>query len=80
MGFDLFTSIPAVSRLSWWGTEYWGENVTVRQFLEAMLKPVLEAEGAADGSLTFFLATRLIASAYTLVYPEKAETDETKVS
>ncbi|KAK6500981.1 hypothetical protein TWF506_003739 [Arthrobotrys conoides] len=68
MGFDLFTSVPGLSRLTWWGSEYWGENVTVRQFMEAMLKPVLEAKNGmgANGSLTFFLAINLIASAYSI--------------
>ncbi|KAF3313483.1 hypothetical protein TWF173_005989 [Orbilia oligospora] len=68
MEFDLFTSVPGLPRLTWRGTEYWGENITVRKFMEAMLKPVLEAEGgvAANGSLTFFIAINTIASAYSI--------------
>ncbi|KAF3187898.1 hypothetical protein TWF106_002149 [Orbilia oligospora] len=68
MEFDLFTSVPGLPQLTWRGTEYWGENITVRKFMEAMLKPVLEAEGrvAANGSLTFFIANYTIASAYRI--------------
>ncbi|KAF3191250.1 hypothetical protein TWF225_001398 [Orbilia oligospora] len=67
MEFDLFTSVPGLPRLTWRGTEYWGENITVRKFMEAMLKPVLEAGGvAANGSLTSFIAINTIASAYSI--------------
>ncbi|KAK6528550.1 hypothetical protein TWF281_009791 [Arthrobotrys megalospora] len=88
MEFDLFTSVPGATRFIWWGTEEWGRDVTVRGFIEGQLKPVLDAPLAtpemANGSITFFLAAQLIASAYTIacVKPvvEKSTSESTVAS
>ncbi|KAK6504586.1 hypothetical protein TWF481_006525 [Arthrobotrys musiformis] len=76
MAFNLFTGFPGAPCPTWRGPEHWGRGVTVRQFIEAILKPVFDAAragGTMEGYLTFFLGIDSISGAYKRVYARQAK-------
>ncbi|KAF3932511.1 hypothetical protein ABW20_dc0100253 [Dactylellina cionopaga] len=73
---DLFTAVPGIYRRTWNGMEPFGESITVREFVENMIRPIFEVAKATNapqnpraglsGSLTFFVGVQVLAAAFTL--------------
>ncbi|EPS44187.1 hypothetical protein H072_1826 [Dactylellina haptotyla CBS 200.50] len=73
---DMFTAVPGAYRHTWTGYSEFGQTVTVREFIEKVLKPVLDTanepplENAKvrdlEGTLTFFIGLQVLAAAFTL--------------